>query len=107
MKILLDECVPRRLKSHLSGHVCTTVPEAGLAGTENGELLASAEALGYDVFLTVDRGLEYQQNRANRKIAIIILCARSNALADLLPLLSACLSHLKAIEPGAVIRIEE
>jgi len=83
MKILLDECVPRRLKLHLVGHVCTTVPEADLAGTENSELLAAAEARGYEVFLTVDRGLEYQQNRASRKIAIVILCAHSNALPDL------------------------
>lgn len=73
MRILLDECVPRAVKKSLTGHACTTVPQAGLAGRKNGVLLRLAEDLGYEVFLTVDRGLEQQQNPAGRKIAIVLL----------------------------------
>lgn len=61
MKLLLDECVPRKFRDVLSGHDCRTVPEEGLAGKKNGELLALAEKSGFEVFLTLDRGLEYQQ----------------------------------------------
>lgn len=69
MKILLDECVPKTLKSKLSveGHQCSTVPEAGLGGAANGELLRQAE-VNFDVFLTLDKGIHYQQNLANYKI---------------------------------------
>ncbi len=89
MKILFDECVPRILRQHLTGHRCTTVSEAGFAGTENGELLSLAEGRGYEVFLTVDQGIEHQQNPAGRKISVIILRARRNSLRYLLPLVPA------------------
>jgi hypothetical protein len=56
MKLLLDECVPRKLKNHLPGVECQTVPEAGLAGKKNGELLSRAEQAGFQVFLTVEPG---------------------------------------------------
>jgi predicted nuclease of predicted toxin-antitoxin system len=57
MKILLDECVPRKLKRSLLGHECTSVPENGLAGKKNGELLSLAEQLEFKVLLTVDKGV--------------------------------------------------
>lgn len=62
MKILLDECIPRKLKGALANHDCKTVPEAGLAGKKNGALLSLAEGAGFDIFLTMDKGLQYQQN---------------------------------------------
>jgi hypothetical protein len=52
MRVLLDECVPRKLKNHLLGHECVTVPDAGLAGKKNGELLSLAVQAGFEVFLT-------------------------------------------------------
>src|SRR5277367_938988 len=69
MKVLLDECVPRRFKRSLVGHDCQTVPEAGFAGKKNGELRSLAEASGFEVFLTVDHGIPYQQNLGGRRIA--------------------------------------
>ena len=57
MKLLLDECVPRRLKNNLPGHECKTVPEAGFAGKKNSLLLSLAEQAGFEVFLTIDRGI--------------------------------------------------
>jgi hypothetical protein len=56
MKVLLDECIPRKLKSAFAEHDCMTAPEAGLAGKKNGVLLSLAESAGFDVFLTLDRG---------------------------------------------------
>jgi hypothetical protein len=69
MKVLLDECIPRKFKNSLLGHDCRTVPEIGYAGTKNGALLSVAESKGFDVFLTIDKGLEYEQNLAGRNIA--------------------------------------
>jgi len=61
MRILLDECLPRKLKDSLVGHECRTVPEIGLAGKRNGELLTSAEGRGFAVFLTMDQGIQYSR----------------------------------------------
>ena len=63
MRILLDECLPRRLRRGLPGHEVRTVQELGWAGTKNGALLRRAMAEGFEVFVTVDRNLEYQQHR--------------------------------------------
>lgn len=105
MKILLDECLPRKLKKELPPHECRTVPEAGLAGKKNGVLLSLAEERGFDVFLTIDKGLQYQQNLIGRKIAIIVLQAKSNRLADLKLKMPACLAILPSIQPGQVLRV--
>ena len=82
-----------RFRNSFPGHDCQTSRYAGLAGLKNGDLLVAAETAGFDVFLTVDQGIEYQQNLTGRIIAIIILRAKSNRLADLLPLVPARLVH--------------
>ena len=61
MKVLLDECIPRKFKNSLPGHECRTVQEIGRADTKNGALLSAAESKGFDVFLTIDKGVEYEQ----------------------------------------------
>lgn len=71
MKVLLDECVPRRLKRELPGHEVLTVTEKGWSGIKNGELLALAGA-EFDAFLTVDQNLKYQQNLQTSHIGIIL-----------------------------------
>ena len=105
MKILIDECVPRKFKRNLTGHNCLTVPEAGLAGARNGHLLSLAEERGFEVFLTIDRGFEYEQNLSNRSIAILIVQAKSNRMSDLLPHAPACLVALRSIRFGELIRV--
>jgi hypothetical protein len=105
MKVLLDECVPRKLKFRFTGHDCLTVPEAGLASRKNGELLEIAESRGFDVFITLDKGLEFEQSLSGRKIAVLILGARSNRLVDLDPCIPACLELLLNIKPGQLYRI--
>jgi predicted nuclease of predicted toxin-antitoxin system len=72
MKILLDECVPAPLQKLLSTHFCTTVQAIGWSGLRNGDLLKRAEA-EFDVFITSDQNIRYQQNLAGRAIAIIEL----------------------------------
>jgi len=105
MKLLLDECLPRKLKNHLPGHECHTVPEAGWAGKKNGELLVLAENSGFEVFLTLDRGLEYEQNLKRRGIAIVLIAAESSQLADLLPRMPAVLDVVRSIRAGQLIHV--
>lgn len=107
MKILLDECIPRKLKNEFSDHECRTVPEVGLAGEKNGALLSLAERMGFEIFLTMDKGLQYEQNLAGRRIAIVVGRSKSNRLADLLPFVPACRSVMSSIHPGDVRRLGE
>ncbi len=105
MRILLDECLPKDLGKHPAGHACRTVPQAGLAGKANGSLLTLAVRSGWQVRLTMDRGMPYQQNLANRSISIVIIRSKSNRLADLLPHVPAILAALPSLGPGEVFRI--
>ena len=106
MRTLLDECIPRKLKYRLPDHECRTVPEAGLAGKKNGSLLDLAESAGCEIFATMDKGLQYEQNLAGRNIAILILRAKSNRLADLLPLVPDLLRAVRLAREGEIIRID-
>jgi hypothetical protein len=81
------------------------VPEAGWAGKKNGELLSLAENAGFQVFVSLDQGFEFQQNLTGRNIAVILLRAKSNRLADLIPLAGKILMSLSSIEPGLLVRI--
>ena len=83
-----------------------TARYAGLAGLKNGDLLTAAETAKFDVLLTVDQGIEYQQNLTGRSIAIIIFRTKSNRLKDLLPHVLACLAYIESIQPGQIVRIE-
>ena len=85
MKILLDECIDRRLAKDIEGHEVVTVPQAGWAGIQNGELLRRAQKQ-FDVFVTVDRNLSFQQHLSQFSIAVIVLQASTNRLKDLRPL---------------------
>ena len=106
MRILIDECIDERFRNSFSNHDCQTARYAGLAGLQNGELLTAAETAKFDVFLTVDQGIEYQQNLAGRSIAIIIFRTKSNRLHDLLQLVPACLARIESIRPGQIVNIE-
>ena len=104
MRVLLDECLPRKLKRDLAGHDTRTVPEMGWASKENGDLLGLA-AGHFDVFLTVDRNLSYQQDMGRFSIAVVVLVARGNQLADLRPLIPQVLEILAVIRAGQVLRV--
>jgi hypothetical protein len=100
VRVRLDECVPKRLKRFLLEHDVTTTPQAGWAGVTNGELVRRA-ANEFDVFVTVDRNLAFQQNPSNLPLPVIVIHARSNKLKDLLhhvPALQRTLSSMLACE---------
>ena len=101
MRVLLDECLPRRLKRELVGHHVRTGPEMGWASKSNGELLALA-AVDFDVFLTSDRNLSHQQNLSAFDIAVIVLVAGSNRIDDLQPLVPQVLETLATAQAGTV-----
>ena len=101
MKILLDECVDRRLARELADHSVITVPRRGWAGIKNGDLLALAEK-EFDVFITVDRKLATQQDLTKFKIAVALLRARTNRLEDIRPLAPELLEKLPRASAGVL-----
>lgn len=101
MKVLLDECVDWRLGRDIVGHDVKTARQMGWAAIKNGELLALAEQQ-FDVFVTVDRNLSFQQNLAALSIALVVLHARTNRLADLRPLVPKVLAAIESAIPGAI-----
>lgn len=105
MRLLLDECVDQRLRLLLAGHDCRSAAFAGLSGLKNGALLDAAEAAGFEVIITTDPEIPFQQNLRHRGIAILILCAPTNRLADLKGLVPSAIAALNDIAPGSVIRI--
>lgn len=104
MKVLLDECVPRKLKREIANHEVVTVTEQGWSGVKNGELLNLA-ATEFDIFLTVDQNLSFQQNLKNFNIGIILMVARNNRLKTLLPLIPALRVAIEEVKAGEIIRI--
>src|SRR5712664_1432147 len=102
MRILIDECIDERFRNFLPGHDCQTARYVGLAGLKNGDLLTAAETAKFDVFLTMDQGIEHQQNLAGRNIAIVIFCTKSNRLKDLLPYVPVCLAQIESIQSGQI-----
>ena len=105
MKLLLDECVARRIKRDFVGHEVSTVIEAGFGGMKNGVLLRAA-ASEYDVLITVDRNLPFQQDISSLQIAVLILKSRGITYSDLRPLIPQALEALNTIQPGMTVRIE-
>jgi len=86
------------------GHECETVRRAGYGSKKNGELLSLTEGR-WDVLLTSDRRIKYQQNMTGRKVSIVVLRAKSNRMGDLLPLMPACAEALLTISPGQIIEV--
>ena len=106
MRVLLDECIDWRLSRDIVGHEVKTAHQMGWATIKNGQLLSLAER-SFEVFVTVDRNLTFQQNLTSFSIAVIILRARSNRLAELRPLVPQLMKALAATEPGTAVFIGE
>ena len=104
MKILLDECLPRRLKQLLPNHEVITVPEAGWASIKNGQLLRTAAAQ-FDLFITVDRNLSFQNPVTEYSIAVLVLHALTNRFEDLALLFIGIDAVLQGTEPGKVFHL--
>ncbi|NNJ13480.1 DUF5615 family PIN-like protein [Chloroflexales bacterium ZM16-3] len=104
MRVLLDECLPRKLKYSLDGHEVTTVQERGWSSKKNGELLRLMND-SVDVFLTSDQNLRYQQDLSMIRYRIIVLVARDNRLPTLQPLMPQVQQALPLMLPGSVMEI--
>ena len=106
MKLLLDENLPVQLRLELPGHDCLTVAYLGWTGKENGELLALAAAHGFDVMLSKDANVEYEQNLSTLPVSVALLRARSNDIDDIRPLIPALLTALDTMGTQRLIVVE-
>jgi hypothetical protein len=104
MRALLDEQLPIDLSSQLRGHTVETVVERGWTGIKNGELLGRMRGR-YDVLITMDRGIEFQQQVSTLPFGIVVVRARSNRMQHLSPLVPAILAAIAAIKPGRLLRV--
>lgn len=105
MKLLLDENLPHKLRLELDGHDVFTTTYMGWSGISNGELLGCAEREGFDALLTIDRGMEYEQNADNLACAVIILLVNSNQIEVIRPLLPEIQSTLRSLKPRTLVKI--
>jgi predicted nuclease of predicted toxin-antitoxin system len=105
MRLLLDECVPQRLSRQLQEFEVSHVASEGWAGRRNGDLLRAMRIAGFDVLVTVDRNLVYQQNVASAGLAVIVLHARGNRVRDLLPLLPELRESAARIRSGEIVHL--
>jgi hypothetical protein len=101
MRVLLDECLPKKLKREVDADVVRTVPEMGWAGMKNGTLLRLVEG-EFDLFLTNDQNLEHQQNLRQFDLAVVVLVAITNDIDDLKPLMPAANEAIKTISPREI-----
>jgi len=104
MRILIDESLPRRFAAELCGHQVKTVVACGWGGLKNGQLLALA-ATAFDVLITGDRNMQYQQNLSTLPIAVIVLATADNHLDSLRKLVPKLLSVLTNLAPRTLIEL--
>jgi hypothetical protein len=105
LKILLDECVDARLARKIVGHEVRTVPDMGWAGEKDGPLLGLASGT-FDAFVTTDRNLEFQQNLAKYNVAVLVLRAKTNRLADMKGLVPNLLAALPTAPAGRATHVD-
>jgi predicted nuclease of predicted toxin-antitoxin system len=104
MRLLLDECVPVRLRKALPKHHVSTVIEQGWSGIKNGKLLSIA-AMDFDALITVDKNLPYQQNVSKLPVAVVVLNCISNELTHLLDMVPALETALVDLMPGSYVLV--
>ena len=106
MKILLDEDAPRQLRRYLPDHNVTTVQEMGWSGIKNGKLLDLAADDGYEILLTFDQNLRYQQNLIDRPLAVVVIVVPNKRLETIAPLVPALLAVLPTVNPGIAYEVK-
>ena len=104
MRILLDESVPERIGDLLDGHGWSSVRREGWAGLKNGKLLATA-ASAFDVLLTADKNMEFEQNLSTLPMAIVVMRAHSNRVEDLSKGMLAVLQALQTLQPKTLVKV--
>ena len=104
MRILLDESVPRPLTRLLSGHDVSTVPEEGWAGLKNGDLLRRVNG-AFDVLITGDQSLQYQQNLESISFGIVVISAPNNRVETVVAMVDAIRSAAESVPPGTAVTV--
>ena len=105
MKVLIDENLPHKLRNVLSGHACFTTSYMGWSGISNGELLRMAPANGFEVVISNDRGLEYQQNQDALPVSVVVLLTKDNKLKTIESMVPALIVALHDLKPRTFIKI--
>ena len=105
MKILLDECLPKRLKSLLSEFEVKTATEMGWRSVRNGQLLTVAQQNGFEIFLTVDKKLEYQQNLKKYNLTVVVFDVPRTKLENIIPLIPKFIRNIASFEKGKAYTI--
>jgi hypothetical protein len=106
VRLLVDQCLPRHLAPELTGHEATTVRAQRWLGLRNGVLLRAAVDAGFEVFITNDSSIEFQQNVKRIGIAVIAIEGFRNRIQDIRPLIPRILHELETIQPGQVVTIK-
>lgn len=101
MKILLDECVTRKIKATLVDYEVYTVFEMGFSGLKNGKLLEQAEKEGFDILLTIDKNINYQQNIRSYNLSVVILDVFDSHFKQINKLIPDFLSGIDSYRPGS------
>ena len=107
MKILLDECVTKKVKTFLGGHAVFTIGQMEWRGLKNGMLLKQAEQKNFDILLTIDKNISYQQNMANYNIAIVVLNTNNSNIETLQDYIPNFINQIKNFEKGKLYVIEK
>ena len=105
MKVVLDECLPKKLCNLFPDYDIQTVPQLGLAGLNDTDLLVKLDELNVDVFITIDGNIEYQQKFDERNFGTVLIRAISNRYEDLRHLQGSIDKSINSCEPGQVVRI--
>ncbi|MEZ4849089.1 MAG: hypothetical protein R3B93_10835 [Bacteroidia bacterium] len=106
MKILLDECVTKKLKAHLSEFSVYTVGEMGFSGLKNGKLLAEAQKHGFDILLTIDKNIDSQQNIGKYALSLVVFDVEKSNIKYFVDLIPQFKSQIKSYQKGKVYVIE-
>jgi len=104
MRVLLDECVNPRVKAAFAKHEVRTVVEMGWGGVSNGKLIALAQQ-SFDVFVTVDQNLEYQQNLARLTLGLVVVAVADNNIKYYRPIFAELLKAAESVQPGQAIHV--
>jgi predicted nuclease of predicted toxin-antitoxin system len=105
VKLLLDENLPHKLRQHLPGHDVFTAAYMNWGGIRNGALLALAAQEGFDAMITIDAGIEFEQNLASLPCAVVIIRAASNAFEHIEPHIPQLLAVLRTLAPGTLVKV--
>lgn len=103
--MLLDECVPKRLRRDLPGLDVSTVADEGWRGRRNGDLLRAMAEAGFTHLVTVDRNLQFQQNIAAAGVAVVVVHAPTNRMTELRPFMAKVIDVLPTVAPGQVVHV--